>query len=263
MKDKKADIIQTEEIILNKQITEHAPFIDYEGDANSGLEGTDKTSFAIPFITLLQGLSPQLKDVEGARPGLFINTITNEIFSEVYVIPCAFQRVFIRWASRASGGGFKGQFPAADVELKKVDYVVDEDGFFKIEDDELVDTRNHFVLYKASDGVWKPALISMSSTQIKKSKRWMTLIQGIEMKNTNGNTFTPPSFSHIYCIRSVEERNSKGSWNSFEASLIEPVNDAEIYAKAKSFYKSVMSCEVEVLQPTPDFHVNNSEQENF
>ena len=51
--------------------------LDFSADAGMGMEGADKSSFAIPFITMLQGLSPQLETVEGAKPGLFINTITN------------------------------------------------------------------------------------------------------------------------------------------------------------------------------------------
>lgn len=264
MKSKKIDIIESgvvdlEESSLTKEIITPTSVIDFSEDASVGLENTDKSSFAIPFITILQGLSPQLKDVEGARPGLFINTITNELFSEVQVIPCAFQRVFVRWQSRASGGGYKGQFSAADIELKKVDYTVDANGAYKMDDDELVDTRNHFVLYKTCDDIWKPALISMSSTLIKKSKRWMTLIQGIEMKGTDGKIFTPPSFSHSYCLRAVEERNSKGSWNSFDVSMHTAVTNAETYVKAKAFHKSVQACEVEVSHPAPDFQ----SQENF
>jgi len=259
MKEKSAEV----KVVDEKKDLSLSSQINFSEDSGAGLEGTDKTSFAIPFLTLLQGLSPQLKDVEGARPGLFINTITNEIFNELEVIPCAFQRVFIKWGSRASGGGFKGQFSVPDIELKKIDYTTDETGALKIGDDELVDTRNHFVLYKAKDESWKPALISMSSTQIKRSKRWMTLIQGVEMKSEDGKTFTPPSFSHIYSVRSVEERNSKGAWNSFDTSLKEAVNAPEIYTKAKSFYHSVLSCEVEVQHPTPESQPQKEDETKF
>ena len=272
MKDKKIAVVSSgvvssgvvdhEESFIDGNIMVPNVDINFSEDANAGLEEADKSAFAIPFIKLLQGLSPELKDVDGARPGLFINTITNEIFKEIEVIPCAFQRVFIRWGARSSGGGFKGQFSSVDIELKKIDYTTNEDGFYKIGDDDLVDTRNHFILYKASDDVWRPALISMSATQIRKSKRWMTLIQGVEMRTQEGKIFTPPSFSHSYIMRSVEERNAKGAWNSFQASLHTQVSDAEVYAKAKNFYKSVMACEVEVLQPTPDFH-DTSEENKF
>ena len=73
---------------------------DFAADAGLGMEGADKSSFAIPFLSILQGLSPQLETVDGAKPGLFINSITNEVFKEVLVIPCAFQRRFLRWAPR-------------------------------------------------------------------------------------------------------------------------------------------------------------------
>ena len=48
--------------------------MDFSADAGQGMEGADKASFAIPFITMLQGLSPQLETVDGAKPGLFIMT---------------------------------------------------------------------------------------------------------------------------------------------------------------------------------------------
>ena len=44
--------------------------LDFAADAGMGMEGVDKDSFAIPFIALLQGLSPQLETVDGAKPGL-------------------------------------------------------------------------------------------------------------------------------------------------------------------------------------------------
>jgi hypothetical protein len=266
MKDKKDIAVDVLEIANEKKDIVPMDKIDFEEDANAGLETADKSSFAIPFITLLQGLSPQLKDVEGARPGLFINTITNEIFTEVQVIPCAFQRVFIRWGSRATGGGYKGQYSAMDIEMKKIDYQEDDSGAYisyKIGDDDLIDTRSHFVLYKTSDDIWKPAIINLSSTQIKKSRRWMTLIQGIEMRTAEGKIFTPPSFSHRYVLRSVEERNSKGSWNSFDISLHSALKDAEVYTKAKAFHKSVMACEIEISTPPDNFEEQSQNSETF
>ncbi|HET8689559.1 MAG TPA: hypothetical protein VFM18_23360, partial [Methanosarcina sp.] len=78
--------------VVEAQNTAVAMAMDFSADAGMGMEGADKTSFAIPFLTMLQGLSPQVESVEGAKPGKFINTITNELFDEVLVIPCAYQR---------------------------------------------------------------------------------------------------------------------------------------------------------------------------
>lgn len=226
--------------------------LDFAADAGLGMEGADKNSFAIPFITLLQGLSPQLETVEGARPGLFINTITNELYKEVLVVPCAYQRRFLRWAPRDQGGGYKGEFNPIDIETGKVAGVeTNAEGRLTLEGDLLNDTRNHFVLVQSSTGAWQPALVSLSSTQIKKSKRWMSRIQGIELRNGAGRPFNPPSFSHVYKLKAIKEENSKGSWWGLGAELVEPVGDADLYHKAKDFHASVACGAVEVAPP-PD-----------
>ena len=233
---------------------------DFAADAGLGMEGADKSSFAIPFLSILQGLSPQLETVDGAKPGLFINSITNEVFKEVLVIPCAFQRRFLRWAPRSEGGGYKGEYNPVDIETGKIAGVqTNAEGRLMIENDELKDTRNHFVLMQTESGAWTGALLSLSSTQIKKSKRWMSLILGIEMRNAQGKPFNPPSFSHVYKLSAVKEENSKGSWWGLQVEKVESVGDAELYAKAKAFHNSVSAGEVEVAPPQADVEAAGSD----
>jgi len=237
--------------------------LDFAADAGLGMEGADKSSFAIPFITMLQGLSPQLETVEGAKPGKFINTITNELYDEVLVVPCAYQRRFLRWSPRSSGGGYKGEFNPIEVEtgalpgLKLLNgvYLMDVPEGAPAFDpkglplyDHLSDTRNHFVLAKNASGGWQPALISLSSTQIKKSKRWMSLIQGVEME-AQGRRFNPPSFSSIYKLKPIKEENSKGSWWGLDISRVGFIEDGELYGRAKDFHAQVASGAVEVAPP--------------
>lgn len=239
------------------------PIADFAADAGMGMEGADKASFAIPFISVLQGLSPQLETVDGAKPGLFINTITNELFKEVLVVPCAYQRRFLRWAPREAGGGYKGEFNPVDIETGKIVTVPNDKGQPTIEGDLLKDTRNHFVLVQTESGTWQPALLSLSSTQIKKSKRWMSLIQGIEMRAANGKPFNPPAFSHVYRLKCVKEENSQGSWWGIEISIEEPVGDAELYAKAKAFHASVAAGDIEVAPPQPDAEATGGGDDRF
>ena len=234
---------------------------DFAADAGLGMEGADKSSFAIPFLAILQGLSPQLETVDDAKPGLFINSITNEVFKEVLVIPCAFQRRFLRWAPRSEGGGYKGEYNPVDVETGRVDGVsTNAEGRLMIENDELKDTRNHFVLMQTESGAWTGALLSLGSTQIKKSKRWMSLILGIEMRNAQGKPFNPPSFSHVYKLSTVKEENSKGSWWGLNVEKVEAVGDAELYAKAKAFHNSVSAGEIEVAPPQADAEGTTSDE---
>lgn len=251
------------------------PTIDFGEDAGMGTENVDASSAAIPFLTILQGLSPQIETVDGAKPGLFINTITNEMFKEVEIVPCYFQRRFLRWAPNR--GGYKGDFSAIDVETNKVPGMSVHDGHYLMDVpegaaafdkdgkpafDHLSDTRNHFVLMRSAGGNWIPALVSMSSTQIKKSKRLIALILGIELERPNGSKFNPPSFSHIYKMKAVKEKNAKGEWWAYDISLERQLdttdaNDVQLYMKAKDFSQQVGAGKVEVAQPVQEEATGN------
>jgi len=221
----------------------------FEHDAGKGMENADKDSYAIPFLVVLQGLSPQLDTVKGAKPGLICNTITEEIYDEVRVIPCAFQRKYLRWTPREAGGGYKGSYKPFDVDSGEVAYDVNDDGTLVMENgDHLKDTREHYVLVEGSNGSWYPAVLSLTSTQIKKSKRWMSLIGGIEMEGANG-TFTPPSFSHMYTLTTEKEENAKGSWWSVKISKPEAITDLDLYHRAGKFNAQVNEGEVKTQEP--------------
>lgn len=271
VEEQKADIVTTED--SNKVLTTQdgaGAGMDFEEDAGAGVENADKSSFAIPFITLMQALSPQVNGespLEGAKAGKFINNITNEIFDEVEFIPCAFQRTFIRWAT--GRGGFKGDFKPIDVETGRLEGMSTHNGRHLMDVvpgqpvfdangrslyDELSDTRNHFVLYRAKNGTWQPAIMSLSSTQIKKSKRLMSLITGIEITGKNDVPFNPPSFSHIYTASPAYEKNAKGAWWGWDFKLQRTLESYEsiVYAKAKAFNKSVLDGVVKVEPPAPE-----------
>jgi len=225
--------------------------LNFAADAGLGMEGADKASFAIPFLVLLQSNSPQLETVEKAKAGMFINSVTNELFSSVQVVPVAFQRRYLAWAPRSAGGGFKGEYSVAQVEApaNELKWKRDADGNMVMPDGSVLkDTRNHFILLVNGDAVHQ-ALISLSSTQIKKSKKWMSRIQSIQMKDANGKPFNPPSFSHVYECTSVNEENDKGKWKGIEINLVGPVTDKSVYDAAKAFHALIVAGKVEVAPP--------------
>lgn len=234
--------------------------IDLEADSGMGLEGADKDSFAIPFIAMLQGLSPQLKTVDDAKPGRMINTVTNEVFTEIRFVPVAFQRRYNRWVPRSQGGGFKGTLTPAEVETlisqgkaKEEVQVVDgkETTQLMYDGTQLKDTRNHFVLLLNETGGWSMALISLASTQIKRSKRLMSLIQNFEKVGAKGR-FNPPSFASIFSAHSESEKNAKGEFESWVFEREGDVTDPELYAAAKAFHAQVAQGAVVVAPPIDD-----------
>jgi len=225
-------------------------------DAGKGIENADKDSFAVPFIICLQGLSPQLETVEGARPGLFINSVTNELFKTVNVIPVYFERQFLRWVDRAAGGGFKGSYSPLEVEEMLADGEAERspDGLDirASEIESLKDTRQHYVLMQDAIGGWTPAVLACGSTQIKKSKNWITQINNFKIEHGD-QVITPPSWARAYTVSSQKESNNKGEWHGIAIRPNEELNtnpggviSAEVYMLGKKFYKQIVAGKVRV-----------------
>lgn len=222
--------------------------IDFSADTGSGFEEADASSFAIPFLRMLQATSGQCKKkdaayIEGAEEGDFLNTVTGEIYKDgLTIIPCHYAHKYNEWAP--DRGGFAGSHSAAEyVNLRKEQRQDSKGAWFEANvatGNSLVDTREHYVIIVDGDKL-TPALMTISGTEIKKSKRWMTLMQGIKL---NGQT--APMFSQKYRLTSVGESNDKGSWAGIKVEHLCQVTSIEEYNAAKSFREMVRSGEAKV-----------------
>lgn len=217
----------------------------FNADAGAGFEEADASAYAIPFLQILQSGSPQCKKsdgayIKGAEEGKFYNTVTQELFDGdegIIVIPCHYTQRFVEWKARETGGGFvashmPGEQPSTEKDEKGRD-IIPSSG------NTLVDSRNHYVLIVGSDGSLTPALITMTSTQQKKSKQWMSKMQGIKIKNAQGAFQTAPMMSRKYRITTVPESNDKGSWFGFKTELVGIVEDKAEYDEANNFRNAV------------------------
>ncbi len=198
-------------------------------DAGRGYEEANKDSFAIPFLRILQDLSPQVKSkmtgyVQGAKPGHVFHTISRELFESVRVIPCYYSQAFIEWVPRSAkgkgngGSGFVASHPATTPLASQT--VRDEMGRALLPNgNQLVDTRQHFVLLVRDDGSCDQALIALSGSQIKASKNWMTRTRA-PLLNADGSirVAQPPLWARSYELRVVEQANDKGSWYGWEVA---------------------------------------------
>ena len=80
----------------------------FEADAGLGLENMGVEDLALPFLKILGGMSKELDVLEEARKGDIYNTVTGSVLKGkdgVKVVPCAYQRRFIRWAPLGEGTG--------------------------------------------------------------------------------------------------------------------------------------------------------------
>ena len=219
-----------------------------EMDASSGLENISQDDLATPRLKVLMQLSPELEELENAKAGMIFNTVTNELYDGskgIRVLPCAYQRQYVEWADRGQGSGAPiNVFDASSNILTRT--TRDDNNKDRLENGNYVETcGNHYVLLVTDDGDATPALITMKATQLKKSRKWNSMLLNLKLKGKNG-LFTPPSYSHYYNLKTVKEGNDKGNWYGWEISREKQLEDANLYSMAKTFAESVSKGEVKV-----------------
>ena len=234
----------------------------FEADANQGAQNMSQEDLALPFLKILGQLSPEVnkrdgKYVEGAEPGKIINSVTSELFDSVDVIPCHYKKQYIEWQDRGTSTGAPVAIHEADSDIisqtkRGKDY---KD---RLPNGNYLDnTANHFVLVTGKSP--QTALISMKSTQLKVSRKWNSMMMGLKMQGKNG-LFTPPTYSHIYKLSTVQMSNDKGTWFGWDVKMVGPVQDKNIYERAKSFSESVGKGEV---QTKPESEPQAKKTEDF
>ena len=226
----------------------------FEADANQGAQNISQEDLALPFLKILGQLSPEVNErdakyVKGAKPGKIINTVTNTLYDEIEVIPVFYKRQYVEWADRGTSTGAPVAIHDADSDIisqtkRGKDY---KDRLPS--GNYLENTANHYVIYL--NNIPQQALISMKSTQLKISRKWNSMMMGIKMQGKNG-LFTPPTYSHIYNLKSVQMSNDKGTWFGWDVAKANPVGDKNIYDMAKGFATSVGKGEVRAKHGSED-----------
>jgi hypothetical protein len=219
----------------------------FEADANQGSQNISQEDLALPFLKILGQLSPEVnkrdgKYVEGAEPGKIINTVTNELYDTINVVPCHYKRQYIEWQDRGQSTGAPVAIHEADSDIIS-QTTRDKSYKDRLPNGNYLDnTANHFVLQLGDTP--QSALISMKSTQLKVSRKWNSMMMGLKMQGKNG-LFTPPTYSHIYKLKTVQMSNDKGTWFGWDVEKVGPVIDKSIYDMAKNFAISVGKGEIE------------------
>ena len=229
--------------------------VNFEADAGQGLNMTQE-DLALPFLKVLGQLSPECnkrdaKHVEGAEPGMIINTVTNEIYDGVKgidVVPVHYKRQYIEWQDRGESQGAPVKIYEAGDDLPSTT----RDKFNKdrlANGNYLENTASHFVVILGNNPT--TALISMKATQLKVSRKWNSMMMGLKMQGKNG-MFTPPTYSHIYKLKTVQQSNDKGTWFGWDVSKVGPITDQGVYTIAKDFSNSVAKGNVEAKHETEE-----------
>ena len=222
---------------------------DFEQDANSGFDSMGQEDFALPFLKLLTSTSPEVGEVEGAMPGFIMNTVTGELHDGtkgITVIPVAYVRQYIEWAPRGSGSGApQAIYPATSDILTRTHREPGDHKDYLDNGNYIENTANHYVMVINDDGIPEAALIVMKSTQLKKSRKWNSMMMSTKLMGKSG-PYTPPMYSHVYRLSTQAESNDKGKWYGWEIEKVGPIEDMNQYAAAKAFAAQVGAGEVKV-----------------
>jgi hypothetical protein len=219
----------------------------FEEDASSSFAGMNQDDFALPFLRLLTNTSPEVGEIDGALPGMIYNSVTGQLYDGkkgIQVIPCAYVRQYIEWAPRGSGSGAPIHiYPSTSDILSRTHREPGENKDYLDNGNYIENTANHYVMVVDENGVPAPALIVMKSTQLKKSRKWNSMMQSVKLQGKNG-LFTPPMYSQLYRLTTQAESNDKGKWFGWEVERIGTVEDEGVYQIAKAFAQSVSSGQV-------------------
>lgn len=186
----------------------------FSDNAGQGLENVTSSDVTIPRITILQALSPQINAkkpefIKGAKVGDICDVGTGDLFeTPLAFLPVHYIKQWLEWAPRASGKGLIAIHPDS---LILDDCKQDEKGRYKTKDGNLISETAQFFGLNLMAGN-RRSFLPLSSTQLKKAKKWLTLSTSEKIIRPNGTSFVPPIYYRSYELSTVEESNAEGDW---------------------------------------------------
>ena len=220
--------------------------LNIEQFADAGFENVDSKSLALPFLKVLGQLSPQVTQgdsqfIPEARAGMIYNTVTDELYDGakgITVVPCYYKLEYIEWKDREKGAVAPVNVYSSDSDIMSKTTRGD-DGKDRLENGNYIEeTASHYVLIVEPDKT-STALLTMKSTQRKKSKKWNSMMMSLRQKRKSGaGFFKPAPFTQKYSLKTVLEKNNLGSWFGWEIEHLGGVDSEEVMKAAFDFYES-------------------------
>ena len=219
-------------------------------NAGKGLQNISNDDVTIPRLAIIQSGSPQRKKkdekyIEGSDEGMIFNTVTNELYKDsLEVIPCGYRKTYVEWVPREKGGGL-----VAVHDLKPDGSVTDpKTRKTMLGENQIVDTAEHFVLVKSSEG-YSPAVLTMTSSNLGVSRKWNTLLK-MKRINVKGQTVEAPSFLFKFKLSTVEAENDLGNWHKYKIEELGQIESKDILKEAEKLADSVSTGKVKASEPT-------------
>jgi len=231
--------------VATKKEAQTPSSILFRDDANKGFQNVKQENLALPILKLLQNGSGEAKKlnpnyVEGAEPGMFYNTVTKKLYDGdkgINVIPCYNKTEYQEWAEFGTGSGRpENIFPEDSDILTKTTKDGAKDRLPN--GNYILTVSQNYVLIVGEDGSAETALMSLSASQGKVAKKWLSLQMSQTMTDEQG-TFLPASFAHAYKVTSVLNSGKGNQWYGYNIVLAGPVKNAALYERARDFHNTL------------------------
>jgi hypothetical protein len=244
---------------------------------------------AINFLRIAQSMTPQAKKldpayIKGCEEGSFFTSISRRVMEGVRFLPVYWTKNFTWWKPRNDGGGLVKNFGTDKIASRIMDAQRNpENGKLEVRDPattgvrvvEVVEADLYFGFILHADGSTEECVLSLTSTQLPKARKWNSVIHALRHPRTGQPL---PLFARTYDLSTVAEQNDKGAWAGL---VVEPgpmLPDAvqrwdAVYAAAKALADdctrgvrvAVVDAEVTVVQQTAqeedddaeDYHVED------
>lgn len=212
---------------------------EIEEMAGAGQENVRITDTLIPRLTILQSLSPQLKEkkveyIPGAAVGDWCDVSIGEIFKEgIDTLPCFYSVQYIQW--KKGRAGFVANL-GTDARCLEGTTLNDKRQNILPNGDSIAETATWYVLLNVGFE-WRRCFLPFSSTGLKISRKWLTILRAEKVFGRNG-PFTPPLFYRPWHLAVKDDNNDQGDWKIASPSKIERAAE-EITAQQPDKFKTI------------------------
>jgi hypothetical protein len=198
--------------------------------SHAGNEGVSVDDIAVPQLKILQPMSPELmQNIEGAKAGLFINSVTHDVFDSIFLINLLYEHNYAVFKSREAGGGKVSQADSRNDAQAQIDALPGSPLDYQI-----ADTGVHRMLGLNEDGTpYSPLIMYFSSTKKIVSQRWNTQIQ------LKCEEFEIPRYGSVWEMSITNESNNKGTWYGCKTEFAGLIQDAGLFNKAAAMRTSL------------------------
>lgn len=217
---------------------------EVENDTMEGFEQINTATMAIPFVRILQKLSPQLDKqkpeyIEGAEEGMYFNTITKELYgAKVPLIALKFERVYIEW--RPNRGGFVGYHTPENAERLTVDHTF---GNWKTKDGNILQETYAYMVLIAGHEKEGLCVLSLASSSLKTAREWNRLMTTHVMPD--GKRALP--YYLVWELGTEYMKNDKGSWYRPSVKFVGYITEGQ-YGAAKQERLALPSRKIDYAQ---------------